>query len=151
MSTVVWLNSHENGLQCRYASKVWARQSQSQPRPILLRYLDIGESRHATTNRYKHKPYCTRVPSCTYSTFCDVIRLIIRVLSSRGSIISNRLWAKLTSLLHSVSIWAYLCSSELICVTLSPLGHLGSYLSHLSYLCLSGFLVGNICAYLSFQ
>src|SRR5882762_9095588 len=55
----------------------------------VLRYSDIGESRHATTNRYKHEPYCTRVPSCTYSTFCDVIRLIIRVLSSRGSIISN--------------------------------------------------------------
>ena len=52
--------------------------------------LDIGESRHATTNRYKHKPYCTRVPSCTYSTFRDVIHLIIRVLSSRGSFISNK-------------------------------------------------------------
>src|SRR5882762_9304178 len=64
-------------------------QSPSLGKRHVLRYLDIGESRHATTNRYKHKPYCTRVPSCTYSTFCDVIRLIIRVLSSRGSIISN--------------------------------------------------------------
>ena len=57
----------------------------------VLRYSGIGESRHATTNRYKHKLYCTCVQSCTYFTFCDVIRLIIRVLSSRGSIISNRL------------------------------------------------------------
>jgi hypothetical protein len=55
----------------------------------LLKYSGIGESRHATTNRYKHEPYRTRVPSCTYYTFCDVIRLIIRVLSSRGSIYFN--------------------------------------------------------------
>jgi len=53
-----------------------------------LRYSGIGESCHATTNRYKHKLYCTHVLSCTYSTFCNVIHLIIRVLSSR-SIISN--------------------------------------------------------------
>jgi hypothetical protein len=54
----------------------------------VLRYSGIGESCHATTNRYKHELYCTRVPSCTYSTFCDVIHLIIWVLSLR-SIISN--------------------------------------------------------------
>jgi hypothetical protein len=31
----------------------------------VLKYSGIGETCHATTNRYKHEPYRTRVPSCT--------------------------------------------------------------------------------------
>jgi len=53
---------------------------------ILLRYSGIGESCHTTIQTHTH----THVPSCTYFTFRDVIRLIIRVLSSRGSIYSNK-------------------------------------------------------------
>ena len=35
---------------------------------------------------YKHKPYCTRVPSCTYFTFCDVILLISRSSVCTGTL-----------------------------------------------------------------
>jgi len=105
----------------------------------VLRYSDIGESRHATTNRYKHKPYCTCVLSCTYSTFRDVIRLIIRVLSSRGSFISNRLWAKLTSL----------CC--ILCLSVFTLSHSESSESSGVFQCfcahLSFYRWGTICAF----
>src|ERR1700691_1762726 len=54
----------------------------------VLRYLWVGESRHATIQTCVHKPYCTRVPSCTlpYHLLCHSFD--IRVLSSRGSFIS---------------------------------------------------------------
>jgi hypothetical protein len=48
---------------------------------------------HYNTNIYKHKLYCTHIRSCTYFTFHDVIRLIIRssvrvgALSPTGSTI----------------------------------------------------------------
>ena len=76
------------------------------------------------------------VPSCTYSTFCDVIHLISRSSVRAGALSLTGYepsWP--LSLLHSVSI----CVFGALCVTL---GHLGSYLSHLCYLRLSGFPVG---------
>jgi len=54
----------------------------------VLRYLWVGESRHATIQTCVHKPYCTRVPSCTYSYHSLCHSFDIRVLSSRGSFIS---------------------------------------------------------------
>jgi hypothetical protein len=40
---------------------------------VLLRYLRIGESCHATIQTCTHKLYCTCILSCTYFTVCDVI------------------------------------------------------------------------------
>lgn len=69
----------------------------------LLRYSGIGEFAMP-----QHKLYCKRVPSCTYFTFHDVIRSIIRVHSSRGSFISNRLWALPTSLCCILCLFMFL-------------------------------------------
>jgi len=55
----------------------------------VLRYLWVGESRHATIQTCVHKPYCTRVPSCTHSYHSLCHSFDIRVLSSRRSFISN--------------------------------------------------------------
>jgi hypothetical protein len=57
----------------------------------VLRYSQIGESRHAMIQTCTHKLYCTRVPSCTHfhHSLCHLFD--IRVLSSCGSFISNNL------------------------------------------------------------
>ena len=63
-----------------FLKEVWLehliRSAEQQGEKIPLRYSGIGEFCHATTNRYKHKPYCTCILSCTYFTIHYVIHLI---------------------------------------------------------------------------